>query len=238
MITGFQFPFGIGVGPAVANHLWQSTVFATAAWLMTRLLRKNRAQVRYRLWLTASVKFLIPFSLLIGLGSVLPRPPSAGARPVLYSAVDIVAQPFNDHATLPVASTAHGAGWRGFLTAWLPLVLSLVWLCGAMTVLLVWCARRRPVCAILRRAAPVEDRRELTTLRRLENLIGGNMRITLMRSQELMEPGIFGILRPVLIWPQQLSALLEDDDVEAILWHEVVHTRRHDNLSATLHMVV
>lgn len=238
MITGFQFPFGIGVGPAVANHLWQSTVFATVAWLMTRLLRKNRAQVRYRLWLTASVKFLIPFSLLIGLGSVLPRPPSVAAQPALYSAVDIVAQPFNDHATLPAASTAHGAGWRGFLTAWLPLVLSVVWLCGAMTVLLVWYARRRQVCAILRRAAPVEDGRELTTLRRLENLIGGNMRITLMRSRELMEPGIFGILRLVLIWPEQLSELLEDDDIEAILWHEVVHARRHDNLTAALHMVV
>jgi uncharacterized protein (TIGR03435 family) len=25
----------MGVGPAIANHLWQSTVFATAAWLMT-----------------------------------------------------------------------------------------------------------------------------------------------------------------------------------------------------------
>jgi hypothetical protein len=66
----------MGVGPSLANHLWQSTVFATAAWLMTRLLRKNRARVRYGIWLTASVKFLIPFSLLIGLGSSLPGPPA------------------------------------------------------------------------------------------------------------------------------------------------------------------
>ena len=58
-----------GVGAAVANHLWQSTVFATAAWLMTRLLRKNRAQVRYWMWFGASVKFLVPFALLVSLGS-------------------------------------------------------------------------------------------------------------------------------------------------------------------------
>jgi bla regulator protein blaR1 len=50
----------------VANHLWQSTLFAAAAWLLTVALRKNHASVRYRLWLAASVKFLIPFSLLIG----------------------------------------------------------------------------------------------------------------------------------------------------------------------------
>jgi bla regulator protein blaR1 len=45
----------------LANHLWQSTLFATVAGLLTLALRKNRAQTRYCLWLAASVKFLIPF---------------------------------------------------------------------------------------------------------------------------------------------------------------------------------
>src|SRR5215831_14781432 len=52
-----------------ANHLWQSTVFACVAALLTFALRKNRAQVRYWLWLAASIKFLIPFSLLVNAGS-------------------------------------------------------------------------------------------------------------------------------------------------------------------------
>ncbi|HEY4085460.1 MAG TPA: hypothetical protein VGM43_05955, partial [Bryobacteraceae bacterium] len=54
--------------PAIANHLWQSTLFAVAAGLLTLTLRKNRAAVRYWVWLAASVKFLIPFSLLIRIG--------------------------------------------------------------------------------------------------------------------------------------------------------------------------
>jgi bla regulator protein blaR1 len=33
----------------LGNHLWQSTLFAAIAWLLTLLLRRNRAQVRY--WL-------------------------------------------------------------------------------------------------------------------------------------------------------------------------------------------
>ena len=37
--------------------------------LFTLMLRRNRAAVRHGLWLAASIKFLIPFSLLIGLGS-------------------------------------------------------------------------------------------------------------------------------------------------------------------------
>jgi len=53
----------------LANHLWQSTLFAAAVWLLTLALRQSRAAVRCALWLVASVKFLIPFSLLVRTGS-------------------------------------------------------------------------------------------------------------------------------------------------------------------------
>jgi hypothetical protein len=62
--------------------------------------------------------------------------------------------------------------------------------------------------------------------------------IPLLLSRELMEPGIFGIVRPVLIWPQQLSARLADEHIEAILAHELMHVRRRDNLAAAMHMAV
>jgi bla regulator protein BlaR1 len=53
----------------LANHLWQSTLFAAVACLLTLALRRNRAQIRYRLWLVASIKFLVPFSLLVAAGT-------------------------------------------------------------------------------------------------------------------------------------------------------------------------
>jgi hypothetical protein len=53
---------------ALANHLWQSTLFAALAGLLTLALRRNRAQARHWIWLVASLKFLVPFSVLIGLG--------------------------------------------------------------------------------------------------------------------------------------------------------------------------
>lgn len=46
--------------PAVANHLWQSTVFAGLVTLTMLFLRNCRASVRYGLWFAASLKFLIP----------------------------------------------------------------------------------------------------------------------------------------------------------------------------------
>ena len=55
----------------LANHVWQSTVFAGLAGLLRLAFRKNRALVRYWIWLAASVKFLIPFLLLVSLGGQL-----------------------------------------------------------------------------------------------------------------------------------------------------------------------
>jgi hypothetical protein len=57
------------LAPGVGNHLWQSTLFAAVAGLLTLALRKNHARARYWLWLAASLKFLVPFSLLTALGS-------------------------------------------------------------------------------------------------------------------------------------------------------------------------
>jgi beta-lactamase regulating signal transducer with metallopeptidase domain len=40
-----------------------------------------------------------------------------------------------------------------------------------------------------------------------------------MLSRELMEPGMFGIWRPVLIWPERLSERLDDEHIEAVMIH-------------------
>jgi hypothetical protein len=58
----------------VINHIWQSSWFAIAAGSLTLAFRKNRAQVRYWLWLAASVKFLVPFVLLMSLGRQIEWP--------------------------------------------------------------------------------------------------------------------------------------------------------------------
>jgi hypothetical protein len=52
----------------LASHIWQSTLFAAAAVLLTLALRRNQARVRYAILLVASYKFLLPFSWLVSLG--------------------------------------------------------------------------------------------------------------------------------------------------------------------------
>ena len=84
---------------ALGDHLWQSTLFAVVAGLLTLILRNNHARARYWLWLAASMKFLIPFSLLVALGSHLPwSRGSAGTKAGLYFAMEEVSQPFSQPA--------------------------------------------------------------------------------------------------------------------------------------------
>src|SRR5580658_3595853 len=67
---------------SASSHLVQSTLFAGAVALLTLAFRANRAQVRFWLWLSASLKFLIPFALLSIAGSHIGTwaPPSSVER--------------------------------------------------------------------------------------------------------------------------------------------------------------
>src|SRR5229473_7170196 len=69
------------------THLLQSTLFAGVAGLLTLALKKNHARARYCLWLAASVKFLIPFSVLVDLGS---RFGWSTGRPLIRSVIATV----------------------------------------------------------------------------------------------------------------------------------------------------
>ena len=226
------------VAPGMANHLWQSTVFTIVVGLLALALRKNQARTRYWLWMTASLKFLIPFSLLISIGSYLPKPASPPpAQLGMYSAIEEVGQPFAQQEApliLPLAPTATPS----IPVHLLPALLVAVWLSVVIVILLVWSVSWMRISKVMREAVPILEGCELEALRGLESVVGVHRRIKLRLSHNSMEPGIFGIYRPVLIWPEGISQHLEGRHIEAILAHEVCHVRRRDNLTAVLHMLV
>jgi TonB family protein len=224
------------IAPPMANHLWQSTLFALLAAILTLAFKKNQARIRHSLWLAASLKFLVPFSLLMSLGSRLARPRfSFSGRSGLFSAVEGFSQPF----TFVVVTPVNHATSVAYLLALLPRLLAALWLCGFVTVLILWSVRWRRVAAAVNRATPADQGREVDALRQLEKIGRVPRPITLLLSREsAMEPGIFGIVRPVLLWPATISEHLHDSHLRAILAHEVSHVRRRDNLAAAMHMAV
>jgi uncharacterized protein (TIGR03435 family) len=223
--------------PAVGQHLWQSTLFAGAAGLLTLALRKNQARARYWLWLAASAKFLIPFSWLVALGSSIEWPSSTGATAGISQVIEDVSQPLmrpsafaGYRLTGPIASTE--------LTHVLPSLFAALWLLGFASVVLMWCVRWRRISATIRDAEPLHEGREAEALRRLERIAAMPKQVEIRRSGATLEPGIFGLARPVLVWPAGISERLDDAHLEAIIAHELWHVRRKDNLAAALHMMV
>ena len=220
---------------ALGNHLWQSTLFALGAGLLAWTLRRNQARARYWLWLAASVKFLVPFSALVAIGSRLSWSPAlGGSNNGFYFVIEGFIRPFPQAPATQSASAIFFSG----LANMLPALLAAGWLCGFIVVLLTWLLRYRKISAALRHAIPLRAGREVEALDRLASVGGVRRKIDIFLSPASLEPGILGIARPALVWPEGISDRLEDAHLDAILAHEMWHVRRHDNLAAMVHMLV
>jgi bla regulator protein BlaR1 len=204
----------------LANHLWQSTLCAAVAGLLTLTLRKNRAQTRYWLWLAASVKFLIPFSLLVAAGSHLGRRTVAPAIP--QSAVTVVIEQASQPFAAPAPLLSGSAAGHPTSANWIPAILYAVWSIGFMALVSSWWRRWQSLRATLRTASPLHL----------------PINIEVRTSPAFAEPGVFGIRRPVLLLPTGITSHLTPSQLEAILAHELCHVRRRDNLATTIHMAV
>ena len=157
---------------AAGDHLWQSTIFVAACGVLSVFLRRSHARARYGLWLSASVKFLIPFSLLVAIGSrwAWTPPPTAQSRVGLYYAIEEVSRPFTQ--TVAIAPTSSQIGTSPILAVFThqwPFLLATVWLCGFVVVLLAWYMRWERISASMRNAVRGERGREVEALRRIEH---------------------------------------------------------------------
>ncbi len=209
---------------ALSNHLWQSTAFAAAAGLLALLLRANRASVRHGLWMAASLKFLLPFSLLMTIGAWLaPAHDARAAAPAGAVTVSHITEPFAQ--PFFVAST--DADTAPLARNWLSIAAGSVWALGlgAIAVARVRGWRR------VRRAVRAGEPAAIAGI----TLPPG---VALRSSSDLLEPAVVGWWRPVLVVPQGIELHLTSKQLQAVVTHEMHHIRRRDNLTAALHMLV
>ena len=219
--------------PAILDHLWQSTLVALGVVLLMAAFRKSAASVRYGLWFAASAKFVVPFAALAALGRFL--------APNLHLPVDVAPEAvFIARATQPFAHAAQSrsplpplpeaAFARSYaapsahatLHLNLGLILATVWALGCVVVLISWMIRSARVRAMVRSAT----------------LLPWSGPMPVLASSSLLEPGLIGLWRPVLIVPKTLPDHLAQPEIDAILAHEACHLRRRDNLTAAFHMLI
>lgn len=217
---------------ALVNHLWQSTVFLFAIWLLAIALQQNQARTRFGLWMLASFKFLIPFSILMDAGEWLhSRIFTVAAQPAFTNVIVEIAQPFSTvSSTKQLASNvpggvatavSHTAHLRNYSYAW-PFMLLAIWIGGALLVLLRWSWQWWRLRKTAQNAPPMEM----------------ECAIPVRSTNSKLEPGVFGILRPILLLPEGIQERLNDAQLEAIIAHELCHVRRRDNLTSAFHTIV
>jgi TonB family protein len=218
---------------SLMTHLWQSTLCACIAALLAFALRRASARARHSVWLFASIKFLIPFSALVLAGGYVGMWTSAFAMSDLSLAVRRIGE------TLPrwTLDVAAGPAAALELSGIGVLTLALAWASGAAA-LSAWRWKQwRCVSRLARAATQLESGREVEALQRVTTS-HGHGRIGIFHCQSNVEPGILGIIRPILLWPAGLSDRLTNDELDAVLRHELSHVARRDNLSALLHSIV
>ncbi len=239
---------------ALLNHLWQSTLFACAAALLTLAFRDNSAGVRFKIWVAASLKFLIPFPLLVLIGGQLhwSAPNATAATPHGSLLVSQFLQPASsmklDFGSMLSGTTAPTVAVSGAIstasnavttvsgtTASTPTVSDTLWLHGAPSTwaLLIWSIG----CAVLV-ARWLLQWLKLHTIAAIAVPLDIEAPVPVRETATTLEPGVWGIFRPILLLPRGITARLTPDELDSMLEHELCHWWRKDNLTAALHMWV
>jgi len=207
----------------LANHLWQSSLFAGLMTLLTLVMRKNRASARHWLWVAASVKFLIPCSWLIALGGQFQwhNPSAAAAKAAASVVLQETTQPFAIPVIPPLLALAPESPSR------IVEVLLLVWACGFVAVVYYWVAAWLKIRAAVRQSEPLDVYLPIP-----------RTSFDVRATEVTLEPCVFGLVRPVLLIPATMRDRLSAEEWNAVLLHEASHIQRRDNLTGALHMVV
>jgi beta-lactamase regulating signal transducer with metallopeptidase domain len=233
---------------AVIDHLWQSTWFALAAALLVLVFRGNSASVRFNIWLAASLKFLVPLPLFVLVArqlhwhAPLALQPSVGVSLLIDELTTPGSTLLARLATAPLmpggagltaltaapavssAATTHilssAAATHALSSAWL--VTLILWAVG---------------CAVLIFRRLFQWWR-LNSIAWSSSLLDIEAPLPVRANDSKLEPGLFGIVWPVLLLPEGITRQLAPEQLDTIIAHELHHWRRKDNLTAALHMIV
>lgn len=237
--------------PLLVNHLWQATLFFLLILIACTLLKRSPARVRYSLWLVASLKFILPstvISWLIGQAgfdvaslftsdggksaselTIVPLLSPVTSTPVVLQVIEPATQGIEPTA-IAYTSLQSQNYWY--------VALTLIWIIGCALLLGLWLKKRRALCVAMKSGKIVSSGREFEILQRVQLWLGLRRKVALVVSDAIAEPGVWRIWRPVIVMPEGICDCLDDRELETIMMHEMVHVERWDNLIGVLQRVV
>ena len=102
-----------------------------------------------------------------------------------------------------------------------PVIVVGIWACGFAVLVFGWMREWMRVRTIVLSATPLPF----------------DFPIPVLSTPVRLEPGVFGILKPVLLLPEDILNRLPDAQLQGVFAHELSHVRRRDNLTAAINML-
>jgi bla regulator protein blaR1 len=204
---------------------WQAAVLLTCVWAGLKIFHVKSPALRHQVWLFALIA-VASMPILSGFVQSLPLPQSNN-RALTY-AVELPRIVVTNDAAPVVQNPSPAASVKRSITK--PIILSLsfaVWLWG--------------MCAILMKAAinGLNLHRLRTGARRAslrdldcdecdcEALRTGRVSIAL--SDDIRSPILLGVLRPMIVFPADITSWTSPKERRAMLRHELAHVQRRDH---------
>lgn len=223
--------YGADWATLVVAIVWQSTLVALLVAVVAAALSRASPAARYWLWQIVAIKLLIV--PLWSWSLALPWLPASATDPPPAAPLGepVAVTPIDEKLAAARSPVAHATGvdrpsrplaeltWRGWLFAgWAAIVLVRV---GRLAV------QRFRLSRLLAKATAGDERlvsvvHEVATrlkLKRPPRVVLGDFEGS---------PFVCGIVRPVLVLPRELPAVLGTAELDAVVAHELAHVKRRD----------
>ena len=224
---------------SVGDHVWQTTLIGIVISVAILVIPRTNPRSRYLVTWLALLKFVLPTAMVSVLFAML-LSHGRKSEPVVYFQDEAFAyhlsvslHPFSERASQATAeqpTRIAGFSSLAFLRA--------VWAGGVLISLALWLKRfGRIRTSILENTVsfPVH----LTErLRLLASDFGFRGSLTGLLTETKMAPGVFGIFQPRIVIPRHLISILSDTELDSLLWHELAHVKRRENLCRTLQWLI
>lgn len=204
--------------PFIANHLWQSTLLLLFVYFLTFLLNKYSARAVVIVWQLAIMQTLIPTGLISKMALFKNTQQTNITKISLFTNTTIqnILLPF--HQSSQIDEPKVGAY----------LLLTLIWILigGILLGHLIW---QNVQLALILRTAKLPSERETAQLVDACVALRYQPLVRLLVTNQPIEPGVWGLYKPIIMLPAQLSNSLSDVELKIMFIHELIHIRHKDN---------
>ena len=198
---------------SLLHFLWQGVAIALLAMIALRLLSRRSAELRY----TVSVVALLSMFAAPLLTFVFYAETGAAALRLMKLTGDTLAR--SAFMTLPSASASAWIQW--IVIAWFSGVIAC-----SVRLAAGWGLSRE----LIRSSDPLVAGAAVQVFENIRESLVGSRVVRLLLSTRIDTPAVIGWLQPAILLPLSAITGLKDDQLRAVLAHELAHIRRHDFL--------